>query len=151
MNVLYPRHGQVCARVAFLLQQFLEKNDLGHVITNDGGVIVERDPDTVRGSDVSFISYRQVPKGPLPAKYLDVVPELVFEVRSPSDRWGKILQKVAEYLTAGTQVVCVIDPETETVQSHFADKPPQTLAGNNQLSFPDLLPGFNISIARFFS
>ncbi len=150
MNVPYPRHGQVCAQVAYLLKRYLENHDIGHVIGNDGGVIVERDPDTVRGADVSFISYRQVPKGPLPSKYLDVVPQLVFEVRSPSDRWGKILQKVAEYLTAGTQFVCVIDPETETVQLHFADKPPQTLSGNDELSFPDLLPGFRLSIERFF-
>jgi Uma2 family endonuclease len=150
MNVPYPRHGQVCARVSFLVQQFLADNVLGHVIINDGGVIVERDPDTVRGPDVSFISYRKVPKGPLPAKYFEIAPELIFEVRSPSDRWGSILQKVGEYLTAGTEIVCVIDPETETVQLHFADKPTETLAAKDKLSFPQLLPGFQISIEQFF-
>jgi Uma2 family endonuclease len=150
MNVPYPRHGQVCARVSFLIQQFLADHDLGHVIINDGGVIVERDPDTVRGPDISFISYRKVPKGPLPAKYFETVPELIIEVRSPSDRWGKILQKVGEYLTAGTEVVCVVDPESETVQLHFADKPTETLSGKEELSFPNLLPGLRLSIDQFF-
>ena len=60
MNVPYPRQGQVCSQVAYFLQKFLDDHDLGHVITNDSGVIVERDPDTVRGADVSFISYRLV-------------------------------------------------------------------------------------------
>jgi Uma2 family endonuclease len=150
-NVPYPRHGQVCSEVNYLLRRYLEDHDIGHVLINDAGVIVQRDPDTVRGPDVSFISYQKVPKGRLPAKYFNVAPELVFEVRSPTDRWGNILQKVGEYLTAGTEVVCVIDPETETVQLHFADKPAQTLAENAELSFPALLPGFSISIDRLFA
>jgi Uma2 family endonuclease len=151
MNDPYPRHGQICALVAHLIQQYLDSHDIGHVMSNDAGVVVERGPDTVRGPDISFISYRMVPKGPLPAKYLDVAPELILEVRSPTDRWAKVLQKVAEYLTAGTEIVCVIDPESETVQSHFADKPTETLSGNDELSFPNLLPGFRVPIQRFFS
>jgi Uma2 family endonuclease len=151
MNVPYPRHGQICALVAHLLQTYLDTHDIGHVLSNDAGVVVERGPDTVRGPDVSFIRYRKVPKGPLPARYLDLAPELIIEVRSPTDRWAKVLQKVAEYLTAGTEIVCVIDSESETVQLHFADKPTETLSGSDELSFPNLLPGFKISIQRLFS
>jgi Uma2 family endonuclease len=151
MNVPYPRHGQVCAQIAYLLRRYLEDHDIGHVITNDSGVVVERGPDTVRGLDVTFISYQKAAKGPLPRKYFDVAPELLFEVRSPDDRWGKILQKVGEYLTAGTEVVCVVDPDSETVQLHFADKPTETLSGNDELSFPNLLPGFKVPIQRFFN
>jgi hypothetical protein len=44
----------------------------------------------------------------------------------------------------------VIDPETETVQLHFADKPTETLAGNDELSFPYVLLAFKISIRRLF-
>jgi Uma2 family endonuclease len=151
MNVPYPRHGQVCAQIAYLLRRYLEDHDIGHVVTNDSGVVVERGPDTVRGPGVTFISYQKAAKGPLPRKYFDVAPELLFEVRSPDDRWGKILQKVGEYLTAGTEVVCVVDPDSETVQLHFADKPSETLSGNDELSFPNLLPGFKVPIQRFFS
>lgn len=151
VNIAYPRHGQICSQVPYVLQKHLEDRDIGHVIINDAGVIVERDPDTVRGPDVSFISYRKVPKGPLPAKYFEIAPELIIEVRSPSDRWGSVLQKVGEYLTAGTEIVCVIDPETETVQLHFADKPTETLANGDELTFPSLLSGFRISIDQFFT
>jgi Uma2 family endonuclease len=150
MNIPYPRHGQVCALIAHLLQQYLDVHDIGHVITNDGGVIVERGPDTVRGPDVTYISYQKVPKGPLPRKYFEMAPELVFEVRSPSDRWGKVLQKVGEYLTAGTEIVCVVDPDSETVQLHFADRPPLNLSGHDELSFPTILPGFKVSLRRLF-
>jgi Uma2 family endonuclease len=150
MNVPYPRHGQVCARVSFLIQQYLQEHDIGHVITNDGGVVVERGPDTVRGPDVTFISYQKVPKGPLPRKYFENAPELVIEVLSPDDRWGKVLQKVGEYLTAGIGVVCVIDPESKTVQLHFPSKPPQTLTTEDELSFAEILPGLTIPVRRIF-
>jgi Uma2 family endonuclease len=144
MNVPYPRHGQVCVQIAYLLRRYLEDYDIGHVVSNDAGVVVERGPDTVRGSDVAFISYQKIPKGPLPRRYFEAAPELVFEVLSPSDPWSKVLQKVAEYLNAGTEVVRVVDPDSETVQSHFPDRPPVTLAGDDVLSFPTILPGFRV-------
>jgi Uma2 family endonuclease len=150
MNRPYPRHGQVCAAVSYVLQRYLEDHDVGHVIINDAGVLVERDPDTVRGPDIAFVPYEQIAKGPLPSGYLKVAPSIVFEIRSPTDRWGSLLAKVGEYLTAGSQVVCIVDPESEEVHVHSTNKGPQTLTGDQALSFPALLPGFTTSIRRFF-
>jgi hypothetical protein len=45
--------------------------------------------------EVAFYGYVRVPKGPLPDRYLDVPPDLIVEVLSPSDRWPKVLAKVA--------------------------------------------------------
>ncbi len=53
------RHCKICARTSYLLQRYLEDHDLGRVISNDGGIITQRDPDTVRGGDVSFYSYER--------------------------------------------------------------------------------------------
>jgi Uma2 family endonuclease len=90
------RHGQVCAQIVYLLRRFLEEYDLGHVLSNDSGVITERGPDTVRGPDVAFYSYGRIPKGPLPSSYGPEVPELIFEVRSPANRWPMIIGKASE-------------------------------------------------------
>jgi Uma2 family endonuclease len=105
-----PRHGQICGEINCLVHGYVERHDLGHVLCNDSGVITERDPDTVRGADVSFYTYAKVPRGKIPKGYLDVVPDLVVEVRSDHDRWGDILAKVHEYLDAGVGVVIVLDP-----------------------------------------
>ena len=43
-----PRHGQVCVKVIRILDRYVEEHDLGQVLSNDSGVITERDPDTVR-------------------------------------------------------------------------------------------------------
>ena len=114
------------------------------------GVVTEHDPDTVRGADVAFYSYARVPPGPLPANYLEAVPELVFEVRSPTDRWAKVLRKVSEYLDAGVAVVCVLDQISETVQVFREDELRHTLHNSDELHLPDILGDFRVCVQRFF-
>lgn len=104
-----PRHGHLCNRAGRLLGNYCEEHHLGWVFNNDTGVVTERGPDTVRGADVAFYSYARLPEGDLPDRYPDVAPDLVIEVLSPSDRWPKVLAKVAEYLDAGTAIVVVLD------------------------------------------
>jgi Uma2 family endonuclease len=150
MNLPGPRHGQVSAKAVYFGLQYNEKYDCMHVLSNDTGVVTERDPDTVRGPDVWYVTYAKVPKGPLPATYLDVVPDVVFEVVSPSDGWDQILKKVSEYLAAGVPVVCVLDPESASIQLFYRDKLSQTLTVADELTFPGLLPGFAVEVFRFF-
>lgn len=150
MNMPAPRHGEVCCQNSFLIRYFLMDRDVGRVVTNDSGVVTERDPDTVRGADVAFYSYARVPKGPLPAGYLTVSPEAVFEVRSPHDRWADTLEKVAEYLRAGVLVVCVLDPETEEAHVFYADRAGVVLAGKQELALTEIHADLRIAVARFF-
>src|SRR6516162_6198848 len=75
------KHGFVCSSASGLLGNFVRERDLGRVMSNDSGVITERDPDTVHGADVSYYSYGRLPKGPVPTGYGPEVPELVVEVR----------------------------------------------------------------------
>lgn len=149
MNMPFPRHGQICSQVVFLLKTYLVQDDIGHVVCNDSGVVTERDPDTVRGGDVSFYSYTRVPKGPLPQGYLPVSPDVVFEVRSPDDRWSKILAKVAEYLNAGVTVVCVLDPTTQSIHVYYADQPVQILSADDEFALPQVLCEFRVQVRRF--
>jgi Uma2 family endonuclease len=146
-----PRHGQICSKTDRLLGTFADEHGLGHVLCNDSSVITERDPDTVRGADVSFYSYAKVPKGKIPKGYLDVVLDLVVEVRSDDDRWTDILAKVHEYLAAGVGVVIALDPETESASIFRPDQPPQKLSPDEELAIPELLGDFRVAVGRFFA
>jgi Uma2 family endonuclease len=145
-----PRHGQVCSKVDRILGNYAEEHDLGHVVSNDSGVITERGPDTVRGADVAFYSYAKVPKGPLPDSYLDVPPDLIIEVLSPDDRWPKVLTKVAEYLNIGVTVVGVLDPARRSLTLFEDGQPPRALSENDELALPHVLGEFRVPIRRFF-
>jgi Uma2 family endonuclease len=149
MPVPDRRHGQVCGKVARIFGNFAEEHDLGHVLCNDSGVVTERDPDTVRGADVAFYSFGRLPRGPLPQAYGPEVPELIVEVRSRSDRWPRLLAKVAEYLDAGVSVVVVLDCE-QTTAHVFTPEGNQILSGDQELTLAEVLPGFSVAVRRFF-
>jgi Uma2 family endonuclease len=147
----YPYHGYVCGEMLFRLRQFLDGQPLGRIFSNDSGVITERDPDTVRGADLAYYSFGRLPAGGIPqGDYFDVVPELVVEVRSPSDRWRKVIVKVGEYLTAGVAVVIVLDPQTRSAQIYRDEGLPQTFGPDDTLTLPDVLPGFEMGVRRVF-
>lgn len=76
-------------------------------------------------------------------------PELVIEVRSPSDRWSQLFTKVGEYLAAGVTAVVAIDPNTETA-SVYRESGQQIFTTTDELALPDVLPGFAVPVARFF-
>ena len=144
------RHGNVCWRVAKYLGNFVDDHDLGHVMTNDSFFPTTQTPDTVRGPDVSFYSYDRLPKGKIPEGLLRVVPELAFEVRSPSNRWASLVAKGLEYLEAGVKVVVLLDPDTETASVYRMDEIQQILHNGDELTLPDVLPGFSVPVRRFF-
>jgi Uma2 family endonuclease len=144
------KHGFVCGNAAQIFGPFVKERDLGRVMSNDSGVITERNPDTVRGADVAYYSYSRLPRGPLPTGYGPEVPELVVEVRSAGDRWLEIHEKVAEYLAAGVLFVVVLDPEPQTAHMFGADVPPRMLESDDELTVPTLLEGFGVRVGRFF-
>jgi len=143
-------HGLICARACFLLQLHLQNHDVGRVLTNDSGVITQREPDTVRGGDVAFYSYERLPRGIAPSGYADSPPNAVFEVRSPHDAWSEILEKVAEYLGAGVEAVCVFVPETSAAHLFYPDRPGEILNADDSLKLPAPLDGFEEPVSTFF-
>ena len=82
---------------------------------------------------------------------LEVAPELVIEVRSPTDRNSEVLAKVSEYLAADVAVVVVLDPALELAAVHReSDGFPQRFSNGDELTLPDVLPGFSVPVKKFF-
>jgi Uma2 family endonuclease len=150
MNMPTPRHGWHCFRAAQLLDAYARARKAGRVITNDSGVITERDPDTVRGADVAFYSYKRVAKGKLPKGYFPAPAEVVFEIRAATDRMSKLLKRIAEFLAAGVGVVGLIDPDSETITIFAGEAPPRLLGKTETLELGKLLPGFRVPVSKFF-
>jgi Uma2 family endonuclease len=148
--VSHPKHGKVCSRVSQFVANFADAHDLGHVISNDSWITTDRGPDSARGPDVCFFSYSRLPKGPIPDGLLPVVPEVVFEVRSPTDRWTVLIAKMLEYLNVGVSVVVILDPKTQSA-SVFRDEDRQDIIETDlELTIPDVLPGFAVPVRKFF-
>ena len=149
--VPHQRHGKICFRAAQAIGNFADAADCGHVTTNDSFVRTFTDPDRVRGADVCYFSYERVPKGEFPAGLLPVAPDLVVEVRSPSEGWNGVFTKVGEYLSAGVRVVVVLDIDSRSASVYRTDARQQILEGGAELAAPDVLPGFAVPLDRLFA
>jgi len=153
--VRYPmpgmEHGVVCSTANYLITAFVRENRLGWVMGNDSFIRTKSSPDRYRGADVCYVSYSKLakdagaPKGPLP-----VSPDLVIEVRSPSDRIGEMIDKAIEYIKAGVTVVIVLDPESESLAVFRAEEFPLRMHNGDELTLPDVLPGFAVQVKKFF-
>jgi len=145
-----PKHGLVCNKAAFLITRHVFEHDLGRVMSNDTFIRVASGPDTFRGADVCFLSYARLAKDqPLPDGAL-ISPDLVVEVRSPTDRLNKLTGKASEYLDAGVTVVVLLIPETQTAAVYRQDDLPVQLGSDEELKLPDVLPGFAVPVRAFF-
>ncbi|MGL6076718.1 MAG: Uma2 family endonuclease [Fimbriiglobus sp.] len=141
-------HGYVCSLMGFFLTQFVRENNLGRVFSNDSFVKVSQ--DTVYGPDVVYVSYTLLAPGKLPNTFLNFIPELVVEVRSPSNTWTQLLEKTGDYLDAGVTAVVLVNTDLEALSVYRAGFSQEDLSINDDLTLPDILPGFTLPVRKLF-
>ncbi len=139
------RHGRVAAEIGSRLAAHVSANDLGQVLAAETGFKLASQPDTVRAPDVAFISHERTPE-PEPTGYAELAPDLVVEVRSPDDRPGAILGKVADWLEAGTRLVWVVDPDRRRVRVYRADGRESVVTVGGILDGEDVVEGFTCAL-----
>ncbi len=143
-------HGLVCAEISRLLGSWAKPKRLGRVLTNDAGVQTERDPDSVRGPDVTFIRMERLVDGQVPTGWVEIPPDLCVEVLSPTDRWSEVVKKISEYFHLGIPEVWVLDPVRHEVQIHLdTNGTPRTLRDGDTLA-SEQLPGFECAVSELF-
>jgi Uma2 family endonuclease len=142
-------HGSVCWWIGALLAFYVVKRGKGRAAVNDTGLVVEEDPDTVRGPDVIFFDESR-PLETLNWKHSRQVPQLIIEVVSPNDKPNKIMQRIGEYLRRGVPLVWIVDPSDRTVSVHRRNELSRTLDEGDVLTGEDVLADLTIPVADLF-
>jgi Uma2 family endonuclease len=135
-----PEHGRTAVDLAGPLREHVERHRLGWVMV-EVGYRLERDPDTVRAPDVSFLAASRIPPTGLPPGYVEGSPDLAAEVVSPDDTAAGIEEKVQEL---------VVYPRTRTVTAYGPDGGARVLRGDDVIEGGDVVPGFALSIRALF-
>jgi Uma2 family endonuclease len=143
------RHCLICLNAGTTLNLYARRRRKGYALSNDPGVIVERDPDTVRGPDVAYFE-KGKPYAEMNPKFTEGVPTLAIEVLSPNDRIGKVTRRVGELLKAGVQLVWVIDPEACDITVYRQGKDAYAVGMGQEITGDDVLPDFRCPVAEFF-
>ena len=138
------------AELIFELVSYLRTNPIGFVCTPD--LLVRFAPDTLYAPDVTFTSRSRCPGGKLPREQVaSVIPNLVVEVLSPSNRPGEMARKLDAYFAAGVELVWVIDPATRSARAYTAPDSFATLTQTDSLDGGAVLPGFALPLRTLFA
>lgn len=137
---------KIAGRIITKVGSFVDRHRLGDYGTAEGGFQLASQPDTVRAPDVWFVRADRVPPAELQSKFYAGPPDLAVEVLSPSDRFNDVMQKVREYLGAGTRLVWVVDPEGRTAGVFRADGSYMLLDETGVLDGEDVLPSFTLPL-----
>jgi Uma2 family endonuclease len=141
-----PLHSILQARLARFIDAFVDERKLG-IVTTEGGYVLARNPDTVRGPDVAFLSKKRLPDPDL-NEYIPIGPDLAVEIVSPGDTATEVLDKVALYFGAGTHIVWVIYPDKRQVYVYTSPKAVQILTQEDVLDGGEILPGFKLAVSE---
>lgn len=151
MSPTKPLHGIVCARLTIKLGAFVEEHDLGETFGAETGFVVERDPDTVLGADMAFVSHERLATVENFEKFITFAPDLAVEVLSPGNTTREINQKIRMYFAAGSRAVWVFNPKKRTAVVYSSPSESRILEEGDTLDGGDVLPGFSLSLSKLFN
>ena len=131
------------------LKEYGRRTDSGRAAAGEVGIVIHRDPDTVRAADVLYISQeRYALRGS--SGYLDIAPELVVEVLSPDDCWSEVTAKIADYFSIGVDRVWLADPMRRRLFAYRSPTEAMELREGDVLADEDLLPSFALPLDELF-
>jgi Uma2 family endonuclease len=124
----------------------VDEHKLGLVLSGDVLFLLQEEPRIVRGPDVVFVDQsREWPQKP---GVWCIPPDLVVEVKSPSQSGKFMERKAADFLKAGVRLVWVIDSKRRKVVRYRPGEEPVTLHENDVLDGEDVVPGFRCPVAE---
>jgi len=129
-----------------LLGNWVYPRRLGRVFDSAGGFIM---PNTnIKAPDVSFVRAARLRQSP---RYFgELVPDLVVEIKSQSDRIKPIETEVLKFIELGAVVGILIDPDEETVTIYRSIGEPTILGNGDILTIPELVPGWELPISELW-
>lgn len=136
--------------IGALLNQFVRPRRLGWILGPDG--ILRISTDRLRAPDVSFIKRSEIrgerfPTAPIP----QLSPSLAVEVLSPSTTSREMNEKLDDYFSAGTELVWIVDPASNSIRVFSSRENEVRLGINDTLDGGTVLPGFSVPVADIFS
>jgi Uma2 family endonuclease len=140
-------HCGVQKALLFLLDPWTEKR--GFFYQEWAVTLTRQGQDWVPVPDLLYISYDRLAADWPEDSPCPVAPELVIEIISPDQTFGKMVEKATDYLNAGVMRVWVIDPKAKSITVFTLDAAPMTYRGDRLLTDP-LFPGLELTAQQVF-
>ena len=138
-------HGNISMNLSLSLGQHVRENQLGRIYVPYTGFKIGA---CVLIPDIAFVLLAQIPDDL--SNVFPHSPDLAVEVVSPSDVFRRVIEKVFAYLEAGTQMVWIVEPTSQTVRVYRSETPIRVLGIDDTLTGEDVVEGFSCQVAQLF-
>ncbi|MTJ31855.1 Uma2 family endonuclease [Aphanizomenon sp. UHCC 0183] len=137
---------EISSRLIAFLFAWVNPRRLGRVFDSAGGFIL---PDSnLTAPDVSFVRAARLRQSP---RYFgELVPDLVVEIKSQSDRIKPLVTKILNFVELGAVMGILIDPDEETVTVYRHQGEPTILNNGDILTLPELFPGWELAVSELW-
>lgn len=144
------QHGRITLNFTMPLDQFVRANQLGAVYAAGTGFKLSEDPDVVRAPDAAFIQRERVEAVDKTEGFWPGAPDLAAEVISPDDTYDEIQDKIVDWFDAGTPLVVVVNPSTQTVALYHSRSDIRILTTSDVLDGGEVVPTWTLSVRDIF-
>ena len=144
------QHGRIALNFTTPLDQFVRANQLGAVYAAETGFKLAEDPDVVRAPDAAFIRRERVKEVGQTGGFWPGAPDLAAEVVSPGDTYAEVQDKIADWLDAGTRLVVVVNPNTQTVALYRSRSDIRILTIDDVLDGGEVVPNWTLPVRDIF-
>lgn len=142
-------HGRIETRLLTYLSYYVFEHELGDTYGADTCFQIGED---ALSPDGSFVAKGRIETSERGAVIIGVVPDLVFEVKSPTETLPKLKNKVEKYLNAGVQLVWVVYPLREEIEVYQKNSPKSHLLHIGEiLDGGQVLPDFSVELKKLFT
>lgn len=138
---------EVATRMGSKLFDWVDDRRLGRITGSSAGFILPN--SDVRAPDVSFVRAERLRRSV--RSFAEIVPDLIVEVKSPSDTAAKLRAKIEQFLAVGTQVGILLNPDDRTVEIYRSGQSAIVLRDGDVLTIPDLFPGWEVQVTDLWS
>ncbi len=137
---------EISSRLIAFLFAWVNPRRLGRVFDSAGGFIL---PDSnLTAPDVSFVSAARLRQSP---RYFgELVPDLVVEIKSQSDRIKPLVNKILNLIKLGAIIGILIDPDEEIVTVYRSQGEPIVFHNGDILTLPELFPGWELAVSELW-
>jgi Uma2 family endonuclease len=115
-----PAHQWILQKIFIALWTFVMERHLGIVLAAPVDVVIRRNPLRTRQPDVLYLSAERSGLSGLadlrPLQVLEIAPDLVVEVLSPSNTRREMEEKLEDYRLIGVRECWFVSPEAETIE-----------------------------------
>jgi Uma2 family endonuclease len=140
---------EIAAEIIRQLGNWVRPQRLGRVGASSAGFVLPNADEDVRALDASFVRAERLRR--TTEDYAQLVPDLMFEVRSKRDTLKKLREKIREFLVLGTVVGVLVDPRTRSMEVYRLGEEPVVLQDGDLLTVPEVLPGWEMDVASVWA